>query len=367
MELDRLKNRKGNVDWQQVSDEEMTTVRGVLALYKLMPLSIAVSNIAGANIVYRVKTKEGVFVLRKSQIIAAGAKHEASQYQHCLFQVEILTYLAARQCNFVPKVYPDGDGHYVCQCYGGLYMLFSYGDGKRKGNWNDSADITPRMLASFFEMLGTFHKALFHFTPQNATKEKGLFDYAQVANDWLLKIINEAPITTHEIIEPLMPKPKEFASGNVREMQMLSYNNLPKQVVHFDYHYGNVHFLNEHISAIFDLDWARVDCRFADIGASLSMICPYGGSRDARLTIETIKCAYNPSNGEFFVSFVNTSNSEAQISNSDMLGRKVYIQSITDGGRNINHVVNAGNLLCGLYLLTLQTAEETFTKKIVIR
>lgn len=75
----------------------------------------------------------------------------------------------------------------------------------------------------------------------------------------------------------------------------------------------------------------------------------------------------NPSDGEFIVSFMNESNSEAEISISDMVGRKVYMESLADGGQEINHLVNSGNLTSGVYLITLQTTGQISTKKIVIR
>lgn len=48
-----------------------------------------------------------------------------------------------------------------------------------------------------------------------------------------------------------------------------------KLQVHFDLHPGNVNYIDDRLSGIFDFDWVRFDNRLADLACTLGQSCYY--------------------------------------------------------------------------------------------
>lgn len=71
----------------------------------------------------------------------------------------------------------------------------------------------------------------------------------------------------------------------------------------------------------------------------------------------------NPNNGTFMVTLDNTSNSEFEISLTDLSGRMVYTSTVSGG----THTVQSDNLADGSYLLRLQNNAMSVSKKIIVQ
>ena len=58
------------------------------------------------------------------------------------------------------------------------------------------------------------------------------------------------------------------------------YQQLAKQIVHYDIHPGNVNFSENNVTGLFDFDWVRFDNRYADLAATIAQSCwEYGGQK----------------------------------------------------------------------------------------
>lgn len=265
-------------DWQDViNQKEIERVNEVANLYGLSKVILHKNTAGGANYIYRLTTKHGKFILRQSHISAPGALNLAERKQHLNFQAETLVYLEQQKFSLVPKVYKNIDGQYVTVHKKEYFMLFSYAKGSRKGKWDDLKNITPIMFKNIFFALGSFDRALKDFSPTHATKERNILDYAKISQQWLAELMDKVPSPVSAMVGATLPALNRLAKENLDLLKSIGYSSLPRQVVHFDCHAGNIYFVGDKVSAILDPDWIRLDCRFADLAIGLSMSCPFKG------------------------------------------------------------------------------------------
>jgi PKD repeat protein len=74
----------------------------------------------------------------------------------------------------------------------------------------------------------------------------------------------------------------------------------------------------------------------------------------------------NPSNGEFFVRFENNTNSESQITITDILGNKVYAETFLSSVGTVTRSIKTESFAAGIYIVTLHIDDKTSNEKIVM-
>lgn len=282
--------------------EEETALQSVLAAYGLDDASLRLYRISigGANEKYAVLHKGERYFLRKSgEIALLDVQRSQTRRQQLEFQAELLRYLEEKGFALTPRVYLNREGGFVTGDGQDQYMLFSFVEGERKGDWNDLRSMTPQMTRNFFFALGELAKAVEGFSPRHATRENTLLDYARSANRLLGELVLKIPPRGRDLVMAHEPELKAFAGRTEEMLAQVGYEALPRQVIHFDYHAGNVHFEGERVSAIVDLDWARLDNRFVDLATALSMSCPFGGSRTGMYSSSMFQTAFDAYNAAF--------------------------------------------------------------------
>ena len=75
----------------------------------------------------------------------------------------------------------------------------------------------------------------------------------------------------------------------------------------------------------------------------------------------------NPNNGEFHVSFNSTNNDTVTLAAYDIRGRKVTDQSFENNSNVFNQTINFNTLAKGVYILKIQTGNNEFFKRLVIK
>lgn len=285
----------------QLSDGERSLVDTALSHYDLPAgeRNILRNMVGYVNKTYIVETKEGEFVLRQSGPLTTP--------EHLEFEVEVLRYLENVGYGLSPRLLANKDGAYLTSTGGSFWMLQNFIPGEIRASWNDTAHFEGEMLRNFFRASAEFTKAAAGFRPSRKYKNEPLAYYLKNARplfDGLLDVLPESvgKKYLHSEREDLL----HFAETTNTEFGSLGYDALPKQLVHFDFHPGNVHYSGDAVVGLFDFDWARMDCRITDIGTTIGQSCyAYGGPATGTYIKEKIadgmaayRGAYGPSEFE---------------------------------------------------------------------
>lgn len=184
----------------------------------------------------------------------------------------IQLHLAAKQFPLPHLIGTRKDNNSMLQWKGGVYELFEYIPGQSY----------PHSLEATFEagrVLGLFHKLLEDFTPQwkpsvgsyhmTPSVETGL----RAIPELLTKAGQYTP-PMGEMLESLMKSYKTAAE----RAEKLGLDSWPKQIVHADWHPGNMLFRDNHVVAVIDYDSSRLQPRVLDIANGALQFSIVGGS-----------------------------------------------------------------------------------------
>lgn len=257
----------------------------VLAIYGLLEKNIkVVENTNGfVNKTYIIIFGKNKFVLRKS--------NPSTKYNHIKLEVDLLNYLHKQNFNLTPQVLLNLDGQNITKFNNSFFILQTFVFGETKASWNDLAKLNAKMLRSFFATVANFSKVVEKFNFKSGIKNKPVWYYVKNAN----KILNDslmmvADSDTKKYLLKNKTTISNFILKTRKEFVEAKYDSLPKQIVHFDWHPGNVHFKNNKVVGLFDFDWARWDSRITDLAAAIGQSCYYyGGKCDGLYRKDRIK------------------------------------------------------------------------------
>ncbi len=166
-----------------------------------------------------------------------------------------------------------------------VYELYPY----QKGNNHDPASL--EQLASAGSRLASFHRATRHF-PTIAGKEwqryhspTGIRGGLEALSSEIKQRLSVADYTYLQ----------EQTSLLERDFPDSRYHALPKLVVHGDYHPGNLKFLEDHVSGVFDLDWATVQPRILDLADGVFLFAGERASEIDATDIVSLTQTWTPS------------------------------------------------------------------------
>lgn len=236
---------------------------------------IYLNTIANNNKVFLVKNKKEKYILRES--------NEQKSAKHLNLEVKILTYLHERNFQLTPFIIPNAKGGMITIHRKKLYILENFLPGTVKKNVNNLTNLSEKKLINLFSSLAEFSRASQDFT-MPIPKDNLTISY-YIKNGSKLFFADLKKIQNISIIELLNDESAfiiNFAKETSRQLQTVNYDALRKQIVHFDLHPGNVNYVNDTISGIFDFDWVRFDNRLADIACTLGQSCyQYRGRKRA--------------------------------------------------------------------------------------
>lgn len=257
----------------------------VLAIYGLLEKNIkVVENTNGfVNKTYIINFGKDKFVLRKS--------NPSTKYNHIKLEVDLLNYLHKQNFNLTPQVLLNLDGQNITKFNNSFFILQTFVFGETKASWNDLAKLNAKMLRSFFATVANFSKVVEKFNFKSGIKNKPVWYYVKNANKILnYSLMMVADSDTKKYLLKNKTAIANFVLKTRKEFVEAKYDSLPKQIVHFDWHPGNVHFKNNKVVGLFDFDWARWDSRITDLAAAIGQSCYYyGGKRDGMYRKDRIK------------------------------------------------------------------------------
>lgn len=254
------------------------------------------NTIANNNRVFLIKSGKNKFILRES--------NKSKSLVHLELEVQILQHLHDKGFNLTPYIIPNLNNALITVINNKYYILENFLPGSVKDSVNNLTRFDNRKLVSLFESLAKFTRAVAGFKKPIPKTNKPLFYYIKNGKKLYTNLIKK--IKDHTTINLLTANSslvKNFADETKRQLTNVNYDKLKKEIVHFDLHPGNVNYVGDKISGIFDFDWVRFDSRITDLACALGQACyAYRGKGRAlykknkiQLGLKTYRKAYGKS------------------------------------------------------------------------
>lgn len=210
-----------------------------------------------------ITSEQGKFILKRR------AKGKDDPFK-VAFSHSIQLFLAARQFPLPHLIGTRHDNNSMLQVRGGVYELFEYIPGQGY----------PQNLEATFDagrILSLYQKLLLDFKTE-FTPPAGSFHNAAVVDQGLRNIAGNLTAGSD------MGKVLEFLSQSYRHaaeaVEAEGIENWPKQIVHADWHPGNMLFRDNRVVAVIDYDAARMLPRVLDIANGALQFSIIGGDEN---------------------------------------------------------------------------------------
>jgi homoserine kinase type II len=183
-------------------------------------------------------------------------------------------YLASKQFPLPHLIGTRKDNNSMLQWRNGVYELFEYIPGQGYPQTLESTFDSGRVLALYHKLLEGF-KA--EWQPPT-----GSYHAAPAVEQGLRAITTQLPAQLSSDSEtlPLLNFLLDSYNKAARDVQSAGIDTWPKQIVHADWHPGNMLFRENHVVAVIDYDSARLLPRVIDIANGALQFSILGGDED---------------------------------------------------------------------------------------
>lgn len=273
--------------FQKASLEEQIKLNEVLKSYQKVGdnrrLYFYKNTLAFVNQVYLIESKTERYILRESR--------RETDFKHLLLEVDLLNYLQKKRFPLSPQIIHNDNNQYVTCRDKVYYIMQTCLPGETKANWDNLDLFTINKLKSFFRSSALFTRAVQNYQPYLKVKNQTLLDIVKTALIDFRQIVKEIRKSQgHKLILKNQRTIQNFIINTQKDLLKSHYNDLPRQLIHFDFHPGNVNFIKDQVSGIFDYDWARFDSRITDLAGTIAQSCYYwGGLKGGLYRKERIK------------------------------------------------------------------------------
>ncbi len=166
----------------------------------------------------------------------------------------------------------------MLQLFGGIYELFEYIRGTGYDNSLESTLDSGRILA-------LYHKLLRDYTPEfepatgSYHYNRGIGTSLDQIPDTVVRTEKQKPVDVKDVSNTLYALREAYvqAADKTNKMGIL---NWPLQIVHCDWHPGNMLFRNKRVVAVIDYDAARLQQRIIDLANGVLQFSILGGGDD---------------------------------------------------------------------------------------
>lgn len=251
-----------------ISAKETDRVREVLRQYQCVDelRKVVLNTIGLMNKTYLVNTKTQRFVLRESGKLIEPA--------HLMLEVETLRFLEEKKFELSPRLISNIHGEYVTKSNGRNYQLQNFLPGEARFTMDNVEGFEGAVLRDYFRVVAEFTKTVRDFVPSEEYPYEPIGHAPIYLIENLDIIIKNFPLSPGKfLVSEHRNAIVDLASQTQKELTLLEYDALPKQLMHLDIHPGNVHFLGDRVTGLFDYDWLAFDCRIADLAMSLAQSC----------------------------------------------------------------------------------------------
>lgn len=271
----------------EINKNELKEILSVLCLYgiDIKNIKIVRDTVGFVNKIYFVTAGKKKIVLRKSNPVTSLA--------HIKLEVKLLEYLSVHKFAATPQIIRNLKGKNIIIYNKCFFTLQNFMPGSVKASWNNLTGFTPRRVEYFFQTMASFSKAVEKFIYSNSVENKPLGYFVKNGPALLNRLYKRLPASAgKKLVLKNYQNILNFIVYSQKEFERTDYNSLPKQLVHFDFHPGNVNFFGNKVVSIFDFDWARYDARFSDLASAILQSCYYyGGKMGGKLRKDCINQA----------------------------------------------------------------------------
>ena len=187
----------------------------------------------------------------------------------------IQLYLASKQFPLPHLIGTRKDNNSMLQWRNGVYELFEYIPGQGYPQTLESTFDSGRVLALYHKLLEGFKS---EWKPPTGSYHK-----ATAVEQGLRQITSNLPAGLSANPKQLLPILNFLLQSYgqaAEEAERLGLDNWPRQIVHADWHPGNMLFRENHVVAVIDYDSARLLPRIIDIANGSLQFSILGGDND---------------------------------------------------------------------------------------
>ena len=246
------------------------------------------------NISYIIETESGgkrkkYFFRRYKE----GIKQEEVEFEH-----SIIRHLSEREFRLIADVIPTQDEKTYVNCLEGndgekkeiFYAVFDYLSGKDKYSWVD-----PKCMDNEIEnaaaVLAQFHNTVSDLTPAGKRYEPEILELLPAIANYVEQCSMNLGST---IFDSYFQEHFSLIMNNISTTQkaLISVKDLDlhRQVIHSDFHPGNLKFQGSKIVGLFDFDWSKLDYRCLDIALAINyFFASWGNQKDGNLRLDNTR------------------------------------------------------------------------------
>jgi Ser/Thr protein kinase RdoA (MazF antagonist) len=211
-----------------------------------------------------IASEQGKFLLKRR----ARGKDDAYKVA---FSHAVQLYLASKQFPLPHLIGTKKDNNSMLQWRGTVYELFEYIPGQPY----------PQTLESTFDggrVLSLYHKLLQDF--RSEWQPSGLSYHLAPSVEQGLKAIPSSLTASDSILGPVLQFLLDSYKHAAQMASAMGLDAWPKQIVHADWHPGNMLFRDNRVVAVIDYDAARVQPRVIDVANGALQFSIIGGDDD---------------------------------------------------------------------------------------
>jgi homoserine kinase type II len=212
-------------------------------------------------------SEQGKFLLKRR----ARGKDDPFKVAFCH---ALQLYLASKQFPLPHLIGTRKENNSMLQWRNGVYELFEYIPGQGYPQTLESTFDSGRVLALYHKLLEAFKS---EWKPPT-----GSYHMAPAVEQGLRAITTTLPagLAGSPQIVPILTSLLQSYSDAANEVEKLGIDGWPKQIVHADWHPGNMLFRDNHVVAVIDYDSARLLPRVIDIANGALQFSILGGDED---------------------------------------------------------------------------------------
>ena len=219
-----------------------------------------------------------------------GRREADVQFEH-----SVINHLVARDFDLAARIINTRDGRsYVRRLEGSddrveyvFYGIFDFLPGEDTYTW-DAPPTNREVLSNAAAVLARFHNAIFDLNPEGQRHEPGIIEFLPAIAGHIEKRAEAAGKTQLDIC--LLDNLSLFTDNIDRTLEAIDnkkYKELPHQVIHRDYHPGNLKFQNKRVTGLFDYDWTKIEARCFDVAFAVIHFCTlWRGKQDGHLGLD---------------------------------------------------------------------------------
>jgi len=193
------------------------------------------------------------------------------------FEHSVINHLTEKNYHLIAGIIPTRDGKtYVQRIEAGeniFYTIFEFLTGEDRYTWVNPkcSDIDLKGAAV---VLARFHGAVSDLIPEGKKHEAKISDLLPETAHMVKQCVQKAGKTVFDMYLLEHTRLIQETIQNIQQkIEEDGYKGLPQQVIHCDYHPGNLKFQNDNITGLFDFDWSKIDVRCFDVALAIFYFC----------------------------------------------------------------------------------------------